>query len=219
MRKINNKKFALNILIVSFFSILIVDLFVKFKLLENDLALFMVRVNTMLLTALMILTSIIFIIIFLVRLVLKKKNCFGRTLSIISTITIILTLFTAVMLKEESKYYHTININWKINLPREYEEIYYKDSGPSFLGDGERYSVFQYKTLDEISNVIEWKIKDDDIEHYATKILETLEVPKEYYPDFNDNFKYYYKVEEDKYKIYIILNSNLKKVYILENIF
>lgn len=219
MRKVNNRKFPLNLLIISFFSILIVELFVRFKLSENSLALFIIRVNTMLITALMVLTSIIFIIIFLVRLALKKKNCFGRTLSIIATITIILTLATVIMIKEDNRYYHTINMNWDINLPREYEEVYYKDSGASFLGDGERYSVFQYKSLDEINNVIEWKIKEDNIEHHVTKILENLGVPTDYYPDYNNNFKYYYKTEEDRSEIYIILNSSLKKVYIVENIF
>lgn len=214
-----NRKFILNLLIISFLSILVVKLFVEFILSKNDLVLFMTRFYIMLLTGFMILTCIIFILIFIFRLGLKKKNCFGRVLSVIITITLILTISTIIMIKEENRYYHIINMNWNINLPREYKEIFYIDSGESFLGDGQRYSIFQYNTLDEINSTIEWKDKDDYIEDYVVDILEELEVSKEYYPDFGSDFKYYYKMNEDKSKIYIILNSNLKKVYIAESIF
>lgn len=214
-----NRKFILSLSIISFLTILFVKFFVEFILSKNDLVLFMTRFYIMLLTGFMILTCIIFILIFIFRLGLKKKNCFGRVLSVIITITLILTISTIIMIKEENRYYHIINMNWNINLPREYKEIFYIDSGESFLGDGQRYSIFQYNTLDEINSTIEWKDKVDYIEDYVVDILEELEVSKEYYPDFNSDFKYYYKMDEDKSKIYIILNSDLKKVYIAENIF
>lgn len=153
------------------------------------------------------------------RLGLKNKNCFSILLSVIITVIFILTMFTVIIIKENNKYYNIINRNWKIDLPREYKEIFYIDSGESFLGDGQRYSVFQYNTLDEINSAIEWKAKDNYIENYVVDILEELEVSKEYYPDFSSDFKYYYKMDEDKSKIYIILNSDLKKVYIVENFF
>ncbi|WP_207707483.1 hypothetical protein, partial [Clostridium tarantellae] len=154
--------------------------------------------------ALMILTLIIFIIIFLVKLILKRKDYFWRDLSIV--------------IKEESKYYNTINMNWEINLQREYEELYYTDSGPTFNGHGERYFVFKYETLDEINNSLEWKVKNDDMQVNVTKILEILKVPNEYYPNYNNNFKYYYKIKKDNSKIYVILDSSLKKLYITEQI-
>ena len=72
-------------------------------------------------------------------------------MSIIAAITFVTISSTAIIVREESRYYHTVNSNWNIHLPREYEEIYYKDSGASFHGDGERYSVFEYETLDEIN--------------------------------------------------------------------
>lgn len=214
-----NRKFILSLSIISFLTILVVKFFVEFILSKNDLVLFKIRFNIMLLAAFMILTSIIFILIFIFKLGLKKKNFFGRSLSVIITITFIVTISTIIMIKEENKYYHIINMNWNINLPREYKEIFYIDSGESFLGDGKRYSIFEYNTLDEINSTIEWKDKVDYIEDYVVDILEELEVSKEYYPDFNSDFKYYYKMDEDKSKIYIILNSDLKKVYIAENIF
>lgn len=219
MKKIDNKNFSLNLLIISFVSILLVYLFVTFKLSQDETTLFIIRFSTMLLTALMILTFIIFAIIFLIRLIFKKKDCYGRCLIILGVITLILALSTVIMIKEQNRYYHILNMNWKLNLPRQYEEIYYKDSGESFHGDGERYSVFQYNTLEEINNAIELNSKNDNIEPSVTKILEKLKVSKDYYPDFNNDYKYYYKIKEDTSQLYIILDSNLKKAYIVENIF
>lgn len=218
MRKASNMKFTLILIIITISSIVFVDLFVRFNLSENDMGLFIIRFNSMLIAGIMVLILIIFIIIFFIRLLLKKENCFGRALAIISTITIIITVSTCIMIKEEGKYFHTININWKIDLPSKYDEIYYKDSGSSFLGDGERYAIFQYETLDEVKNVIEWKTKDNSIEGYITKILENLEVPKENYPNFNNDFIYYHKLKEDNSQMYIILNSELNRIYIVEHI-
>ncbi len=217
MRKSSNKNFISNILIISLISILIVYLFVEFKLSQNELALFIVGFNTMLLSGFMVLIFIVFLIIFIVRLVKKKKKCFVRSLSIIGAITITTILSTAIMVKEHNRYYHIINSNWNINLPREYEEIYHTDSGPSFHGDGERYAIFQYENLDEINSLLEWENKNDYVEPRIKEILDNLEVSKEYYPDFNNDFRYYYKIKEDRSEIYIILNSKLKKVYIIEH--
>lgn len=218
MRKVSNKKFTLNILIISIISLVLIGGFVEFELSQNDKALFMVMFNTMLLTSFMILILIIFTVIFLVRLVSKKENCFGRSLSIISAITIVMVLATAIMVKEHNRYYHIINVNWEISLPRNYKEIYHTDSGPSFHGDGERYSVFQYESLDEVDNLLQWKDKNDYVEPSIKEILDKLEVPKEYYPDFKDQFKYYYTIKEDRSELYIILNRDLREIYIIENI-
>ena len=216
MRKSSNKKFISNILIISSISILIVYLFVEFKLSQNELALFIVGFNTMLLSGFMVLIFIVFLIIFIVRLVLKKKNCFGRSLSIISAITITTILSTAIIVKEHNRYYHIINSNWKINLPREYEEIYHIGSGASFHGDGERYSIFQYENLDKINSLLKWENKNDYVEPRIKEILDKLEVPNEYLPDFKNNFRYYYEMKEDRSEIYIILNNDLKEIYIIE---
>lgn len=217
MRKSSNKKFISNILIISSISILIVYLFVEFKLSQNELALFMVGFNTMLLAGFMVLILITFIIIFLIRLILRKKNCFGRVLSVISAITVTTILSTAIMIKEHNRYYHIINSNWKINLPREYEEIYYTDIGPSFHGDGKRYSIFQYEALKEIDNLLQWQDKNNYVDYSIKEILDKLEVPNEYYPDLNGELKYYYIIKEDRSKLYIILNRDLRKIYIIEN--
>lgn len=217
MQRINRKSVILNLLVISFLWILIVGILVRFVLSKNEDLLFIVRFLSMILTMLMVIVSLVFIILFLTGLILKKKECFGKVTAIISAITILMTISIGILLKEESKYYHILNSNWDIKLPREYKEIYYKDSGVSFLGDGEKYSIFQYSSLDQIKDTIEWKnSNNDEIEDFAAKILNDLDVPKEYYPEINDNFLYYKIIRDDKSQMCIILNEKLKKAYILE---
>lgn len=132
----NNKKFILSIFITLFLSVFAIHLFVEFKLSKNDFRLLSIWINTILFTALITFVFIVFIIISFIRMILKKKNCYWRVVGIIGIITVIMLISSVIITKEKNLYYHAINMNWNLNLPRNYEEIYYKDSGPSFNGDG-----------------------------------------------------------------------------------
>lgn len=212
-------KVYLNIFIIGILSLFAVYLFVECKLSKNDLQLFSVWINTILFTALITFIFIIFIIISFIRILLKKKNCYWRLVSIIGTITFIMLISSVIITKEKNRYFHVINMNWNLDLPINYEEIYYKDSGPSFNGDGERYYVFKYENLEEINDAIEWQDKNSSVEINMVSILRKLKVPEEYHPNYNSNCKYYYYMKEDNSKIYMILDINLNKVYIVEDIF
>ena len=213
-------KVYLNIFIVGILSLFAVYLFVEYKLSKDSLKLFSVWINTILFTAAITFIFIIFIIKSFIRILLKKKNCYLRLIvSIIGIITVIMFITSAIITKEQNRYYHYINVNWNLDLPRNYEEIYYKDSGPSFNGDGERYSIFRYKNLEEINVAVDWKEKNSSIETNVVNILRKLKVPEEYYPNYNSNCKYYCYIEEDNSKICMILDINLNKIYIVEDIF
>lgn len=213
-------KVYLNIFIVGILSLFAVYLFVEYKLSKDYLKLFSAWINTILFTATITFIFIISIIIFFIRILLKKKNCYFKLIvSIIGIITVIMFITSAIITKEQNRYYHCINVNWNLDLPRSYEEIYYKDSGPSFNGDGERYSIFRYENLEEINVAVDWKEKNSSIETNVINILRKLKVPEEYYPNYNGNCKYYYYIEEDNSKIYMILDINLNKIYIVEDIF
>lgn len=212
-------KVYLNIFIIGILSLFTVYLFVEYKLSKDSLKLLSVWINTILFTILITFIFIVFIIISFIRILLKKKKCYWRLVSIIGVITVIMWISSVIITKERNRYFHAINMNWNLDLPRNYEEIYYKDSGPSFNGDGERYSVFEYENLEEIKDAIEWKDKSSSIEVNMVSILRKLKVPEEYYPNYNDNCKYYHYIEGDNSKIYMILDINLNKVYIVEDIF
>lgn len=212
-------KVYLNIFIIGILSLFVVYLFVEYKLSKDDLQLLSVWISTILFTILITIVFIVFIIISFIRMLLKKKNCYWRVIGIIGIITVIMSISSVIITKEQNLYYHAINMNWNLNLPRNYEEIYYKDSGPSFNGDGERYSIFKYENLEEVNYLIDWQDKNNSIEINMISILRKLEVPEEYYPNYNSNFKYYYYMKEDNSKIYMILDINLNKIYIVEDIF
>lgn len=212
-------KVYLNIFIIGILSLFAVYLFVEYKLSKDDLQLLSVWISTILFTILITIVFIVFIIISFIRMLLKKKNCYWRVIGIIGIITVIMLISSVIITKEQNLYYHAINMNWNLNLPRNYEEIYYKDSGPSFNGDGERYSIFKYENLEEVNYLIDWQDKNNSIEINMISILRKLEVPEEYYPNYNSNFKYYYYMKEDNSKIYMILDINLNKFYIVEDIF
>lgn len=114
-----------------------------------------------------------------------------------------------------------IKMNWGINLPNSDKTIYHIDDGPSFLGDGERYTILEYKSHDNIKKLdkIDWLNKKDiDFESKIDTILSNLKVKKDYYPKYNSSCRYYYLKVEDNSEIFIINVVEDNKLYIVESI-
>lgn len=143
---------------------------------------------------------------------------------------ITILLFTFILLAITSGYYiydyvnkhntysNIVNSNWKIELPSEYKEIYSYENEESFLGDGQRYHVFEYNTDSDIRNSLEWiDVKNINIEAEVLKILSDLPVQDIYLPNFEEKYKYYSKEEMDSSKLYIILGEKDNTVYIAED--
>lgn len=121
-------------------------------------------------------------------------------------------------IKENNNYTNIIKSNWQIELPSGYKVIYSCDSGDSFLGDGQRYHVFEYKENSNIDKTLNWKSdKDINIESDVFKIISSLDTPDEYLPKFEEHYKYYYQTESYGSKLYIILSENKDIIYIIEN--
>ncbi|MGL5327721.1 MAG: hypothetical protein ACRDD7_00540 [Peptostreptococcaceae bacterium] len=119
-----------------------------------------------------------------------------------------------------------IKTNWDIDLPKNSKEIFHESSGGSFLGDGEKYSVYECEDEKSISVSFDWKYDEDkdvvdgfeDVIH-KIKSYENTEIPDEFIPDLDKDFVYYYKKLDDNSKIYIILIDGDNKLYISEDIF
>lgn len=114
--------------------------------------------------------------------------------------------------------------NWNIRLPQNGEEIYYTDSGASFHGDGERYSVYEYGNKEIINNVFDWKSKkDEDMERKVKEVLEKLEedvnISEEYKIDFNKKYEYIRKAKNDNSELYLIHIIEENKIYVIEEIY
>lgn len=119
------------------------------------------------------------------------------------------------------RYMHTIRINWSINLPDSNKEIYSKNWGMDWMGDGESYHVFQYHDNKIIIKSLDWNEGSNiSMESEVLKLIDTLGVSKEYIPDFQDSYKYFTKIKTDGYStIYLIYFEDTKKLYVIENIF
>lgn len=48
-----------------------------------------------------------------------------------------------------------IQKNWEIKLPDGETECYHADTGDSFHGEGEKYTVFQYESTEDVSTLVD----------------------------------------------------------------
>ena len=116
------------------------------------------------------------------------------------------------------KYTTALYANWSIRLSINYTEVYSNDSGPSFLGDGERYHVFRYKDINDIENDLECETKKNTIvENNVIQIIDNLKIDSKYQINFNQTYKYYEKYSGDGSSLYLILIDNL--LYVVESFF
>ena len=115
-----------------------------------------------------------------------------------------------------------MRINWKISMPYMslYREIYHKDSGPSFFGDGTRYHVYSYKNEKHIENMFDWQTEEKETEIRSTysefirEELDRIEVPDKERPEYL-KCKYWYKKDLDD-EMVICWNEDNKKLYVIE---
>lgn len=145
---------------------------------------------------------------------MKKKYKYTSLIFIV-----ILIIICIIFFKEFNRYSNIINSNWDIDLPRCSKEIYEIDSGPSFHGDGERYHILKYRNTKKVHTTLNCQdnnnlILEDDVK----SILNNLNVPIEYHPNFNHDYKFYY-ISKENYgsKIYMILDDKTNNLYTIEH--
>lgn len=148
----------------------------------------------------------------------NKITLSNKLIIILIVLLIIVGLFIYNFIKETNTYSNIIKSNWKIELSSSYKEIYSSDSSPSFLGDGYRYHIFEYRTSNDIKNSLDWKTyKNPSMELDINNILSELKVPNEYLPSFEYEYKHFLKTEDDFSKLYILFNENKNRIYVVES--
>lgn len=160
------------------------------------------------------------------------KKILKLLLIFISIILILMVLFFANMVftlvREGDLYWHSEDViyeNWHIRLPENGEEIYYTDSGASFHGDGQRYSVYEYSKEEIINKAFPWKNKKDkNIETEIKEVVEQLkeqdvEIPEKYKIDLNKKYEYMVKTKDDNSKLYLVHIIGENKIYLIEKIY
>ena len=116
----------------------------------------------------------------------------------------------------------TMKINWKTSVPYMSfcREVYHKDSGPSFFGDGTRYHVFSYKNEKYIKKMFDWEIEEKTTEirssysEFIKEELDRIEVPDKERPKYS-KCKYWYKKDLDD-EIVICWDEDDNKLYVVE---
>ncbi len=88
------------------------------------------------------------------------------------------------------KYADCMNRNWHLNLPETDVEIYVKDSGASFTGDGIRYHILQYdeESADIILKSFDWEAGElnSELADKMEEWLDSIDVPLEDRPKQNE---------------------------------
>lgn len=147
---------------------------------------------------------------------MKKK----RILLILLCIIILCTLLTNLL----PSYSSVLDSNWGFSLPVRALclEVYEKDSGPSFHGDGVRYHVFSYQFEEAIGQMLAWSsaegktVFQETYRDAANGWLDDVEVPTENRPDFGQCL-FWYDRQEDNSQILVCWNPQEKTVSVIES--
>ena len=102
----------------------------------------------------------------------------------------------------------------KYYYPSDLKEEYYIDTGSSFHGDGERYSIFSgSKLIMNFNNQ-----KDKKLEQKVYKLNKKLNIPKENQIDFAHEYvwKKIVNRNDERDELYIIYDCELNKYYFYE---
>lgn len=123
-----------------------------------------------------------------------------------------------------SGYSSVLDANWSFSLPKDAkcEEVYEKDAGLSFHGDGVRYHVFSYQNEEPIEALFEWSETESDTlfaggySNAAEAWLDEIEVPQEERPEY-ESCVYWYASQADNSEIIIFWDDVRERIYIVES--
>lgn len=152
---------------------------------------------------------------------MKRKK---RIVTIILICIIVLGVSMFYMWKHFTNYNTTLEANWKISIPSkaQFTEIYKKDSGSTFHGDGIRYHVFTYKDSTYITQMLDWESEEKETIFYGNysnavnALLDTIDVPSEYRPNCS-NCLFWYNSHDDNSEIIILWDKENYTIYIVES--
>ena len=133
-------------------------------------------------------------------------------------------ILVAICVPKAPSYSVAMEANWGISLPYKAlcSQVYAKDSGPSFLGDGVRYHVFEYKYEDYIDMMFAWSAAEHETLHYASVSkaadawLDEIEIPEDMRPNYDACGSWHCSKEANN-EIIFFWDSERNHLYIVEN--
>lgn len=111
----------------------------------------------------------------------------------------------------------TFELNWGIVLPSDFKEEYAVNTGVSFHGDGERYSV--YSGMSFLTSLED--SKNELLEEEVNNLYNALNISEEYRINFAHQYswKKIYQKDDERNYLYCIFDEETKRFYFYENIF
>ena len=150
----------------------------------------------------------------------------NRRIVIIAIVLAIIAFGTAIciMWKSITSYNTALVANWEISIPYKahYTEIYSKDSGPSFHGDGFRYHIFSYKDHSYVEEMLDWGSDEKETYfdgNYSTAVtawLDKIDVPAEYRPRYSSCL-FWYDSKNDHSEIIVLWDKDSSVIYVVES--
>lgn len=134
---------------------------------------------------------------------------------------VMLILLTLSILRFDSDYTASVNINWDLDLPASEDCLYETDSGASFHGDGLRYHVLAYGAGDDIEAALSQQASPLTAPPgTAAEIMEELAVPTEERPDM-ETCRWYTSAHptDDRNRLYLGLDADGLTLYVIESFF
>ena len=137
---------------------------------------------------------------------------------------LILIVFICLFLKTFQHYSYILELkaHWNINVPIVYKIIYTADSGPSFNGDGARYTILHFKNTKKIEKMFKWEnsISDKDIKRFKNGLESINNIDNEMIIYFNNTGNLYYIIVGDDQvsTLFLMYNKSEKRLYYLEDI-
>ena len=118
------------------------------------------------------------------------------------------------------RYAYCMNINWHLSLPETDVEIYVKNSGASFTGDGIRYHILQYdeESADIILKSFDWEAGELDSE-LAIKMnewLDDIEVPSEERKQNEWKHTTLLRKEDNRDRLIMFFDESTNQLYVVE---
>lgn len=142
-----------------------------------------------------------------------------RKKSLVIILLILIGFITYNLIKLNTIYSQNISSNWNIKLPSSYSQVYPLTNDSTLEKPCKRYHIFKYDDINQLNNLLNWKIKDDSsLEDTLTTILNSMDIPKEFMPQFQCDYKYFIQKKDDSSIIYILLVNKYNMLYIIEDI-
>lgn len=119
------------------------------------------------------------------------------------------------------RYADCMNRNWHLNLPETDVEIYVKNSGASFTGDGIRYHILQYdeESADIILKSFDWEAGElnSELADKMEEWLDSIDVPLEDRPKQNEwKHTTLLRKEDTRDHLIMFFDEDTNQLYVVE---